>query len=78
VLGNAHQLIRTSRLHSTAEEWARRYGPIVRIDIGRRRIIGISDADEINVILRNRPEGFRRWGEQQVVFDEMFPRAESR
>ncbi len=44
----------------TAEKWARRYGPIVRIDIGRRRIVGISDPDEIHRILRERPQGFRR------------------
>ena len=59
LLGNAHQLIRTSRVHLTAERWARRYGPIVRVDIGRRRMIGISDAAEIHPILRERPDGFR-------------------
>lgn len=74
LIGNAHQLIRTSRAHLTAEGLARRYGPIVRVDIGRRRIVGISDADEINTILRNRPDGFRRWSEQQVILDEMSPR----
>src|SRR4029077_15339191 len=31
----------------------------------------ISDIDEINAILRNRPEGFRRWSEQQKVSQEM-------
>ncbi len=33
LLGNAHQLARTSRLHLTAEGWARRYGPIIRVDV---------------------------------------------
>ncbi len=71
LLGNAHQLARASRIHLTSEGWARRYGPIARVKVGRRRIIGISDSDAINEILRDRPEGFRRWAEQALVFDEM-------
>jgi cytochrome P450 len=71
LLGNAHQLARPSRIHAVCERWARRYGPIIRVDIGRRRIIGISDGDAVNMILRDRPEGFRRWSEQEVIFDEM-------
>jgi cytochrome P450 len=73
LLGNAHQLARTSRLHLTAEGWARRYGPIIRVDIGRRRIVAISDANEIHRILRERPDGFRRWSEQEIVVREMGP-----
>jgi cytochrome P450 len=71
LLGNAHQLARTSRLHLTAEKWARRFGPIVRLDIGRRRIVAISDAEEIHRILRERPQGFRRWRDQETVIMEM-------
>jgi cytochrome P450 len=71
LVGNAHQLVRASRVHLTSERWARRYGPIVRVDIGRRRIVGIADNEAINAILRDRPEGFRRWREQEIVFDEM-------
>jgi cytochrome P450 len=71
LLGNAHQLLRTSRLHLTAERWAQRYGPIVRVDIGRRRIVGISDPDEIHRILRARPQGFRRWRDQEIVSREI-------
>jgi cytochrome P450 len=73
LLGNAHQLVRSSRVHLKAEEWSRRYGPIVRVDIGRRRIVGISDPEAINEILRERPEGFRRWREQEAVSREMGP-----
>jgi cytochrome P450 len=73
LLGNAHQLVRASRVHLTAEEWSRRYGPIVRVDIGRRRIVGISDADAINEILRERPDGFRRWREHEAISREMGP-----
>src|ERR1700678_2912092 len=71
LIGNAHQLLRTSRLHLVAEEWARRYGPIVRVDIGRRRIVGLADPDELHRILRERPDSFRRWREQQTVLGEI-------
>jgi cytochrome P450 len=71
VVGNAHQLMRASRAHLKAEEWARRYGPIVRVDVGPRRIVGISDPAEINRILRERPHNFRRWREQETIFREM-------
>jgi cytochrome P450 len=71
LLGSAHQLARASQAHLKAEAWARRYGPIVRVDIGPRRIIGISDAQEINRILRERPHNFRRWRDQETIFREM-------
>src|ERR1700683_5784087 len=73
LLGNAHQLVRSSRLHLRAEEWSRRYRPIARIDIGRRRLVGISDPDGIHRILRERPEGFRRWCDQEVISREAAP-----
>jgi cytochrome P450 len=73
LIGNAHQLLRGSRIHLTTERWARRYGPILRVDIGPRRIIAISDANAINKILRARPEGFRRWTDQRAIMEEMAP-----
>ena len=63
--------MRTSRVHTRAERWSRRYGSIVRVDIGRRRIVGISDAEEIHRILRERPDAFRRWREKEIVTREM-------
>ena len=71
LIGNAHQLARASRVHLVSERWARRYGPIIRVDVARRRIIGISDIDAINEILRERPDGFRRWREQKAIVDEL-------
>jgi cytochrome P450 len=69
LLGNAHQM-RAARLHSTAEEWCERYGPIFRFDLGSRRFVGVGDAEEINAILRERPGGFRRWRELKEGSDE--------
>jgi len=74
LIGNAHQ-VRASRLHLTAEEWCERYGPIFRFDLGPKRIVVISDLDEINRVLRDRPDGFRRAREvegSELGFDDVF------
>jgi cytochrome P450/UDP:flavonoid glycosyltransferase YjiC (YdhE family) len=73
LLGNAHQLMRTSHLHLVTEGWARRHGPMFRFDAGPRHFVAIGDADAIKEILRDRPEGFRRWRDQQAVIEEMGP-----
>lgn len=71
LLGNVHQLMRRDRLHSTLEAWCDQYGPIIRVKIPGRPMIAIADPDAINAILRERPEGFRRWAEQSRLQDEM-------
>jgi cytochrome P450 len=74
LLGNIHQMIRPARawqVHLTAERWSERYGPIFRFDVGSRRMVTITDAEAISTILRDRPDGFRRWSEQQTIFNEM-------
>src|SRR5664279_4864390 len=70
LLGNAHQ-VRAERLHLIGEEWCRRYGPVFRFRIGRRTFVGIGDAETINQILRDRPDGFRRWREVLQNAEEM-------
>ena len=70
LLGNAHQ-IRAVAMHLVVEEWRKRYGPIFRFDLGRRRVVAVGDLDEINKILRERPDGFRRWQEMKVIIAEM-------
>jgi cytochrome P450 len=71
LLGNAHQ-IRAPRLHRIAERWSERYGPIYRFDLGPRRIVVVADPDVINTVLRERPEGFRRWSEIESITEEMW------
>ncbi len=70
LIGNMHQLLRFDRTHRTMEKWCRRYGPMVRFDIGRSKIVMIGDPEEINSVLRDRPEGFRRLSQFETVFDE--------
>lgn len=71
LIGNAHAILRSSSAHRTFEQWAERYGPIIRVQAGRRHAVVVSDFDEVNTILRNRPDGFRRWSEQQKINHEL-------
>lgn len=70
LLGNAHQL-RTSRFHLILEDWAARYGPIYRMDIGRVPYVVISDRDVANAVLRQRPDSYRRWSGMAEIFTEL-------
>jgi cytochrome P450 len=73
LIGNAHQLLQSTRVHLVAERWAERYGPLYRVDIGKRRLAGVTDLDAINEILRQRPHGFRRWADQKAIIEETGP-----
>jgi cytochrome P450 len=59
-------------MHQTAERWSERYGPIYRFDIGRRRMVVIADPDLINAVLRDRPDGYRRWSEIESITGEIW------
>ena len=69
-LGNAHQ-IRPDRLHVMIEQWGRRYGPVFRFSMGSRPVVGFTAPDAINAMLRERPDGYRRWREVESVANEM-------
>jgi cytochrome P450 len=71
LVGNAHQ-IRAASMHQIAERWSERYGPLYRFDIGRRRLVVIADPDVINVVLRERPDGYRRWSEIESITGEIW------
>jgi cytochrome P450 len=71
LFGSAHRLVPVSRTHTVFERWSREYGPIFRTKFGPQLVVTVSDADAINAILRDRPEGFRRSSEQATVIAEM-------
>jgi cytochrome P450 len=71
LLGSAHRLVPVSRTHLAFEEWGEKYGSIFRVAIGPQLVVGINDPDAINAILRDRPEGFRRWSGLQRVIQEV-------
>src|SRR4051794_29912001 len=69
-IGNAHR-IRPDRLHVIIEQWGRRYGPVFRFAMGPRTVVGFTEPDAINQILRERPDGYRRWREVESVATEI-------
>ena len=69
-LGNAHQL-RPNRIHVMIEQWGRRYGPAFRFAMGPREVVAFTEPDTVNAILRERPDGYRRWRELETVADEL-------
>jgi cytochrome P450 len=71
LLGSAHKRVPVSRSHLAFERWGREYGPIFRVDVGPRMVIGVNDEEAINAILRDRPDGFRRWSDTQMVIQEI-------
>lgn len=70
LIGNAHQ-VRPESLHLTAEKWADRFGPLYRFDIGTRKIVVVGNAETLNSLLRDRPDGFRRWREILQITEEV-------
>lgn len=70
LLGSLHRL-GLHNAHLVLEEWCERYGPLYTFRAGPRRIVVVGDRDEANAILRDRPEGFRRVREVEVVFKEL-------
>ena len=59
------------RLHAQVEAWARRYGAMFTIRLGRNRLLVIADHAAMSAVLRDRPEGFRRTPRMEQVGREM-------
>ncbi|MFI4930506.1 MAG: cytochrome P450 [Burkholderiales bacterium] len=70
LLGNLLQLHRNV-IHQDVERWCRRYGALFKFRIGRRRLLVVSDHALIADVLRDRPQGWRRTQQLQVVSREM-------
>lgn len=72
LLGNLHSLWRTDRAIFKVEEWCRRYGPVFQLDFGpgRRRSLVLGDPADINAVLRERPDVFRRGLDIETIFAE--------
>ena len=70
MFGNLLQ-IETTRVHQQLEGWSAEYGPFFRLQLGKRRVIAVSDHEVISTILRDRPEGFRRTTRFEEVWTEL-------
>jgi cytochrome P450 len=70
LLGNVLQFD-VKRLHLVLEEWCRAYGPTYAFRLIHRQIVVISDPEQINYLLHNRPDMFRRMSGIEAVSKEM-------
>ncbi len=65
-LGNVWQL-KSKQLHRVLSKWAEEFGPVYVFRIAKRPILTIADADLIGEVLRDRPEGYRRWRKMEEL-----------
>lgn len=70
LLGSMLQ-VKISRIHQGVEAWARLYGSVFRVQLGRTRMVVVADHEAVLAILRDRPDGFRRARKLREVSDEM-------
>ena len=70
VLGNLLQ-IDLLKLHSILENWSETYGGIFKFKVAGKTILGISDTELIQQILRERPETFRRVSSIESIAGEL-------
>lgn len=69
-LGNALSL-RPDRLHLQIENWCNSHGPRFVFRMLRRPVLVMGDADDIQTVLRQRPDGFGRYQAIAPVLEEM-------
>jgi cytochrome P450 len=70
LLGNMLQIDKV-HIHQQVEAWARKYGPFFRFRLGRERLLVVADHVAMGIVLRDRPEGFRRTKRLRDVASEM-------
>jgi len=70
VVGNALQ-IKSHRFHQQLEAWAREYGPLYQLRLGKRPFVVIGDHEAVAAVLRDRPEGFRRTQRLEQLWFEL-------
>ena len=66
LLGHALQL-RPKQLHRVLSRWAEEFGSVYVFRVANKPILTIADADLINEVLRDRPEGYRRWRKMEEL-----------
>ena len=66
LLGNALQL-KSKQLHRVLSRWAEEFGSVYAFRVANKPILTIADADLINEVLRDRPDGYRRWRKMEEL-----------
>lgn len=69
-LGNALQ-VKADRIHLQLEKWAREFGPLYKVTLGKMPVMVVSDHKTIGVMLRDRPDGFARSIKFNKIWVEM-------
>ena len=59
LVGNAFQVTLASA-HQDFERWAREFGTLYQMKMGRAQVLVIADHELLAAVLRDRPDGFRR------------------
>ncbi len=59
LVGNAFQ-VKLASVHQDFERWAREFGPLYQMKMGRTQVLVIADHELFTAVLRDRPNGFRR------------------
>ena len=70
ILGNALQ-IESSRFHLQLEAWCVEFGPLFKLQMGKRKILVLGDHQRVAAILRDRPDGLRRTSRLEEISHEM-------
>ena len=70
LLGNALQLD-LSRFHQQLEQWCLEFGPLFKMQIGKRRLLAVGDHQLIAAILPDRPAGSKRTSRLEEIWLEM-------
>ena len=70
VFGNLFQ-VRPARLHLQCEKWAREFGSLYRLQLGRRKVVVVADHTQVAAVLRDRPDGFGRTDRLNEIWTEM-------
>lgn len=69
-LGNALQ-VKADRIHRQLETWAREFGPVYKVTLGKMPVMVVSDHKTISTMLRDRPDGFARSIKFNKIWVEM-------
>ncbi|HEU4582775.1 MAG TPA: cytochrome P450 [Polyangiaceae bacterium] len=74
LLGNALEL-KPERSHLVLEAWGRQYGPLAVYHFGRQPVLLVSDPALAQLVMRGRPQPFRRMSALDAAFREIIGRS---
>ncbi|MCA2218140.1 cytochrome P450 [Jidongwangia harbinensis] len=73
LLGNLPEFTRGRVTHRVLERWCDEYGLTYRFHLARHRVVVTADPKVLDVVMRKRPDDFRRSGLMAGVLDEIIP-----